>query len=148
MLKTAKKVNGFSLVEVIVVIAVIGSLLAISAPVYRGVQTRYDFDLALDVVRIATARAQVLSQGASHDSSWGVSFFSNKAIVFKGSSFSGRDQGFDEIYSIPAGLSLSGTTELSFIKNSGFLPTSSTLILSNSSRTKTLTINTKGVFNY
>lgn len=140
---------GFTLIEMLLSVAVITLIAGTSAPVYQSFQVRND----LDIVTVSTVhslrRAQVLSQSIEGDTSWGVKTQSGSLILFKGTSFAGRDTMFDELFSIPTSITPSGVSEIVFDKLTGFPQTTGTITFtSNANETKTITINAKGMVNY
>lgn len=141
--------KGFSLLEVILVIATIAVLAAVAVPVYSHLQVRNDLDVATNTTLQTLRRAQTLSQAVEGDSSWGVKLQSADITLFKGSSFAGRDTNFDEIYTLSGNVIPSGISEIVFSKLLGNPNTTGTLTLtSTNNETQNITINLKGFLNY
>ena len=144
-----KKQSGFTLIELMVSLALIMILASISIPVYHSFQTRNDLDIAVSTTAQIIRRAQALSQAVSGDSSWGVYAQSNKITIFKGTSFLGRDSSFDETFETPSISNVSGLTELVFQKFSGEPITTGDIILKSvDDETKKISIGAKGVLSY
>ncbi len=59
-----KKQSGFTLIELMVSLALIMILASISIPVYHSFQTRNDLDIAVSTTAQIIRRAQALSQAA------------------------------------------------------------------------------------
>lgn len=108
------QVRGFTLLELLLAVAIIVGLGFLSAPVYIQYQTNNDLLLARDIAAQSFRRAQLYAQGSKGDSGWGVYVGSGLLTVFRGSSYATRDTGFDEVYDISSALSVSGDTEVIF----------------------------------
>ena len=140
---------GFSLLEVLLSVTLIGVLGAVGAPLYLRLQVRNDLDLATVSVAHSWRRAQILSQGAEGDSNWGVKVQTEGIVLFKGTSYAGRDSSFDEIYEMPAVISPSGLTEVTFSKVFGRAQTTGTLTLTSlNGELHSLTLNVYGMVEY
>ncbi|MEI6378464.1 MAG: type II secretion system protein [Candidatus Falkowbacteria bacterium] len=98
--------KAFTILELIIVIAIVAVLAAVGWPSltrYQGsgrIQT--GAEQAADFLRIANQSAV----SGLANSAYGVKFFSNRAVLFKGVSFSERDQLFDQQIFFDRGLSL------------------------------------------
>ena len=142
---------GFTLIELMLSIAVIGLLAGLSLPVYASFNNRNNLDLTTQSVATLLRRAETYSRGAKSDSQWGVEIQSSKATLFLGSNFSSRDVTYDEEVTTPSSIALSSLSEVLFSKLDG-MPTTTgsvTVSLTNGvSETRTITINAKGVINY
>lgn len=152
----SRRASGFSLIEVLLSVAIIAMLAGLSAPIYGSFQTRNDLDIAAQGVANALRRAQTYARGVSGDSQWGVEIQSTGATLFKGSVFASRPTALDELTSIPATITPSGTTEIIYTKLEG-LPTVSgsavttpvsITLTSSANEIRTLTINAKGMVAY
>ncbi len=111
------KHSGFSLVEMLMVIGIIGVVGGITVPLYRDYQVRNDLNVATEQVTQGLARARLLSQSAQGDAGWG--FYIPDGVLFKGDSYATRDESADEIYEMPSTIATSGLTEVSYSKNKG-----------------------------
>lgn len=140
--------QGFSLIEVLLAIALIALLSGLAAPVFLRLQTKNDLDLAAVSLAQSLRRAQVLAQAVDGDTSWGVKAQNGSIVIFKGVSYTARDTLYDESFDLPAGISPSGTTEYVFSKFTGLPQTTGSVTLSTESDTQTVTLNAKGIVNY
>lgn len=141
--------KGFTLIEVLLVMMLIGLLAGIGIPVYHALQTRNDLDIAATAAAQNLRRAQILAQAVDGDAMWGLRLDPGSIVVFKGSSFATRDPGYDETFTIGGTIALSGLSEVVFSKATGLPQTTGTIILTSSaSETRTITINAKGAVSF
>lgn len=143
--QTISRISGFTLLEVLVTVTVIGLLAGFAAPVYQSFQVRADVDIAALSTVHNLRRAQSLAMASAGDSTWGVRVGPGSIVVFQGESYASRDAQFDEVTAINTALTLGGMTEVVFSKVSG-LPVSTGIIsFSARERTLTVTINSHGM---
>ncbi|HSX07130.1 MAG TPA: prepilin-type N-terminal cleavage/methylation domain-containing protein [Candidatus Saccharimonadia bacterium] len=143
------KSAGFTLVEVLLSVAIITMLTGLSLPLYESFVRRNDLDLTTQSIATMIRRAETYSRGTKSDSTWGVEFQSTNAILFRGSMFASRDTSYDEMVTIPVSITPSGLSELTFTKLTGAPNTTGSLTLaSTTNTTKTITINAKGTVDY
>lgn len=141
--------KGFTLVEILLALALIAFIAGASIPVYQSFQIKNELDNALNTLVQTLRRAQLLSQAVDGDSPWGVYLQSNSLTLFKGASFAARDANFDEAFAFQTELTPSGIQEIVFDKFSGTLQTTGTITLTtNTGETKSATINERGTINY
>ena len=141
--------GGFTLLEVLLSIAIIAVIAGLSMPVYQSYQTRNDLDVATTSIVQSLRRAQVLSQAVDGDTTWGLYVQSGSATLFQGASYMTRNSGFDEIFDVPTAITPSGLQEVVFTKFTGEPQAIGTIILiSNTNETRNITINTKGMVSF
>lgn len=141
--------SGFTLIEILLSIAIIAAITGFGLPVYRAVMVRNDLDIGATILVQTARRAQILSQASLGDSNWGISIQSGKITLFKGTSFLARDITYDEVYDLSTSLTPTGTTEIVYTKFTGVPQTTGNITLtSNTNETKTITINGKGTVNF
>jgi type II secretory pathway pseudopilin PulG len=118
MEKKIKFFLGFTAIELILVIALISSSLAIVSPIYFSSKTKNDLRLSSEVLVDSLRRAQNLSMAVSDDSSWGVKIDDSVGMVtiFKGDSYSTREDVLDEEVCLSSNIYFSGTNEIVFSK--------------------------------
>jgi len=147
---TKRKLSkGFTLIETILSIALIGALAGIAAPIFQSLQVKNDLDIGANTITRSLRRAQILSMAGDGDSNWGVGVQNGSVVLYKGSNYSERDTNYDESFEIAGSVTASGLSEVSYAKFTG-LPSGVGSITLSSSRgdTKTITINEKGIPNY
>lgn len=141
--------KGFTLIEIMLVIALMVVIGGISAPVYQSFQVKNNLDVASYTVAQTLRRAQVLSQVGASDSPWGVHIESGSATLFKGASYTSRDTLLDEVSEISTNIIPSGISDIIFSKLLGEPQVTGNIILTTSNDdTKTITINAKGTVEY
>lgn len=114
---TMRSSHGFSLIEVVIVVGLIGSIAGVGIPLYRDYQIRNDLNLATEQVTQGLARARLLSQAANNDDSWG--FYAPAGVLYKGDSYATRDPNFDETYPMPSTIGIKGLFEVNYSKTNG-----------------------------
>ena len=146
---TGRSLTGFTLIEILLVIVIVGLLAGVGVPIYQALQNRNDLDIAASAVVQDPRRAPILAQSVSGDSTWGARILPGSVVVFKGASYATRDQSYDETFSINTSLVISGIQEVVFAKLSG-LPqtTGNTVLTSRANEARTITINSKGTVSY
>ena len=76
-----RSINGVSLIEILITIAIAALLLAIGFASFRGFKARYDLNSAAHALYSDIMWCQQNSMGAPH--SLGISFSAHKYIIFK-----------------------------------------------------------------
>ncbi len=148
MLKKLNNNAGFSLLELLLSVAVISLLTGLSLPVYRTLIKKNDLDITANTIASSLRRAQVLSQAVDGDTTWGIKIQSGDITLFKGASYTDRDTNFDETFEVPTTISAGGTTEVVFTKFTGFPQTIGTINLTTESDSRSVSINEKGTITY
>ena len=144
-----KRQNGFTLIEVVLTISLLAIIGGIGVPVYNSFHNRNSLDLAISAYANGIRRAQAQAQGVVGDSAWGVRIQSGSITVFKGASFVARDNTYDETFSIPGSISITGLQEVVFAKLSGLPQATGNLTLTSANNeSKILSLNAKGMVDY
>lgn len=140
--------RGFTLIELLLSVGVISILLMISVPVLQRYIVKNDMDVITNVVVQDIYRAQNLARSGENHGSWGVYIQSGSITLFQGTSYSGRNQGKDEIYTIPSSIVVSGQNEYVFSLFSGLPTSSGSTTIQNNSDTKSVSVNSQGIISY
>ena len=149
MLNYRFKRKGFTLLEMLLSIAILTLLAGLSVPIYRSFYTKNDLNLSSETLVHALRRAQSESQGVLNDSSRGVYIESGNIRLFSGSSYATRDVNLDENFEIPQNIQLSGLNEVVFDKVSGLPQATGEFILTSvNNEVSTTTINSMGTIFY
>jgi len=104
--------KSFTAMEVLIVASIIVVMAALSVPVYRQYLIRSDLDIAQEQTEQALRRALILSQAGEHAAQWGVSV--PDGILFRGSSYEGRNPDHDELFHLPPTITVIGIQEVAF----------------------------------
>ncbi len=139
---------GFTLLEVLLAVAILALITGIGLPIFRSWQVSNDLDVAATITVQSLRRAQFLSQAVDSDQSWGVRIEPGQVIIFQGNSFATRNASKDESFNISGHITASGLTEVVFSKFYGLPQSSGTIIFSSNNQTRTVTINSKGTVFY
>ena len=141
--------RGFTLLEMLLSIAIIAILAGLSVPIYQSFEARNDLDIATVTAVQSLRRAQVLSEAVLNDSSWGVHIATSSVTIFKGASFTGRDSSYDEQISSAQSVAYSGLSDVVFSKLLGMPSATGTIMAtSTTNETRTININAKGAISY
>lgn len=105
--KLSLKARGFSLVEIILVIAITGILLAAAYPVGTNFLARSAYNNTINEVTSSLRIAQLNSTAGKEDSVWGVYLTSSDVTLFKGTNYASRDTTYDVVYAVPTTVALS-----------------------------------------
>jgi len=120
-----KNNQGLTLIEILLVVAIIAIIAGISVPFYRNFQTSQELDIASKDMLLNLRDAQNRSKVGQDDSVWGVHFNSSfdEYGIFQGTTFSSY---FDDAVIIPGVLSVTSNfgTDITFTKALGAPSTS------------------------
>lgn len=146
------KLSGFTLIEVILMIALMIFIGIIASPFYGNFLFGQEADRAAVELRESLTKARFYSMMGKGNDQWGVAFDTNRIILFRGNSFSGRDPVFDESYPLHDLVTLTGLDEVVFDRGTGVpssQPTITITLYGNSdtptTHTHILTVNAAGV---
>jgi len=139
-----EKVEGFTLIEILIVIAIMAVLAALTIPVGVNFFVSQQLDTVVDEVMQVLRRAQLKGMTQERDSDWGIRFNSDTYVLFKGSSFASRDPVFDEDFDLAGGITTSGISEVVFAKFSGVPNVIGTITISQGSKSKAIDVNAVG----
>lgn len=147
-MKTKLRTQGFTLIEILIVISMILFLFGLSLPVYQSMMFGSEVENANKILVSTLRRAQTQSTAGLDDSKWGVYVTSTHVILFKGDTYATRDTTADTSYTFPAALAVSGPTEIVFTKRYGTPSTTGTIILSLNDKIAQIVINSKIIESY
>ena len=135
---------SFSLLELLIVLAVVVTVAAISIPMYREYLIRNDLDLAAEQTIQMLNSAQARSRAGLENSSWGVSIA--QKTIYKGSTYADRDPSYDEVYSFAPNITISGLSETTFSQLYGIPDRKGTIVLTAiNSDTREITVSDDGL---
>lgn len=149
--------SGFTLLETLIVVSVVVLLISLSLVDWRYFQDRSELKNSVNEVLSLLKLAQSRTLAFEQSSQWGVYFDDSldphRYILFKGVSYSGRDQAFDEIHNLPKRIKFSqlglegGGKEVVFERLDGTTKNFGTISLwlaTNHSQTETVYIQSSG----
>ncbi len=141
--------KGFTLVEILLSLAILAVLIAVSAPVYQQLQSQNGMDNLTTIVAQDMRRAQSHARASDGGLPWGVDISSNTVTLFEGSSYASRVQAYDETYAFSSDITVSGLLDVVFSELSGDPQSIGTTTFSVSSgATRTLSLNAHGTISY
>lgn len=145
--------KGFTLIEILLSLALIAVVTVMGLPVYNYFQAKSDLSTTADAIVSAFRRAQSLAVAVDGDTSWGVAIVTgtpNRLVIFRGLSYGSRDNTYDEDLELQNTVALSGTGEVVFSKFYGLpTPSTGTIILTNTaSDSQNIVFNEKGTLSY
>ncbi len=140
------KKNGFTLLELLLVVALMGILAVVAAPMYLSLQAENEMNITSVTIGDIIRKTQLKAQAVDGNSSWGTEIQTGNLIIFKGDNFSNRDQSLDEIFSIANTITVSGLTEIIFSPLNGIPNNTGTIKLEHTDGRKSqISINTLGI---
>lgn len=141
--------NGFTLIEILLSLALLGIIGGMSVPLYQSFQNQNQLNVAATTMTQTLRRAQALSRANDGDSKWGVYVETGAITLFQGDDFSSRNTVFDEQFDIPESLSVSGGQEFVFAKVTG-LPdmAGSVTIVGPADSERSVSVNDQGMVSY
>ena len=143
------KQGGFTLLEVMLSVVMIGILTGLSLPLYNSFAARNDLDNTTQQVVAALRRAETYARDGRSDSAWSVEIQSSAVTLFKGTVFATRDAAYDETVTLPGSATASGLSEVQFAKLSAAPSATGNITLtSTSNTTRTISINAKGTIDF
>lgn len=145
-----KKGEGFTLIELILVVALMAIIGGMSAPFFPSFQVSSDLYTYTDTVARTLRRAQSQSITGKNENSWGVYFntVDSTVTLFYGNNYATRDQSYDEVENIPASFDFvtDFSDEIFFDLYSGSPSAAGSVVLTSSnSESETVLINSLGV---
>lgn len=121
------KRTGFTIIEMLMVLGIVGVISGVTVPLYRDYQVRNDLNITTEQVTQGLARARLLSQSAQDDAGWG--FYVPAGVLYKGDSYATRDTASDEIYPMPSTITVTGLFDIAYTKVKGQPSSTGAIIL-------------------
>lgn len=143
------KMKGFTIVELLLTIAMIAIITGVAIPLYSISQSKDDLETESSMVASAIRSARIFSTSGKENSEWGFHVETGKLIIFKGASYPSRDTSFDEELQIGESIAFSGLNDIYFTKLYGIPNTTGSLVLTiPNGSTKNIEINGQGTISY
>lgn len=141
--------SGFTLLEVMLSVALLAIIGIFSAPVFHNFQVRNDQDIAVESGVHILRQAQSYARSGSNNTDWSVHFSTSSITLFQGQQFLSRDTSWDEVALLPGSVTISGTSEISFLLSSGQVSTTGTIyFISTNGETRNIAVNKYGTIEY
>lgn len=140
---------GFTLVEVLLILAILGLISGLAIPFYQSFQVSSEFDNTTQEIVQTMRRAQITAMSSKSLSDYGVHFADQQYIIFRGATFNPADI-YNESFEIASTLSVStgGNDDIVFSSVSGLPNVEATIILnSTNGKNSNIIINGLGVIN-
>ena len=87
MLRHRASRSGFTIIELMITVALVAMVAAFSFSAFQSFQVKNDLDIAVNTIVQSLWRAQTLAQASDGDISWGVKVQSGSIVLFGGASF-------------------------------------------------------------
>jgi Tfp pilus assembly protein FimT len=139
---------GFTLVELLLSMSLVFIIVGFSIPVTKSFLDQNEFDVAFRFITGAVRKAHIYSMSGKNDSIWGYRIQSNTVIVFSGATYATRTTSLDEVSTFSDKISASGASEIVFAKVTGLPNTTGNVNISNTFKSKSISINSKGIVTY
>lgn len=145
--------RGITLVEVVVVIGIVVIIAVLGFPFASTFENARRFEVAGDEMMATLRRAQGRAAVGEGGSAYGVHFVAGTAAsytLFRGNSFSGRDESYDEVYELPGTVTLAfsfagGGSDVVFLPLRGRTANAGTLTLTGTAaEERRITVNAEG----
>ncbi|TSC59105.1 MAG: peptidase S8/S53 subtilisin kexin sedolisin [Candidatus Peregrinibacteria bacterium Greene0416_19] len=104
--------KGFTLIEMLLVMGVLGVMSSLSIPLLRSYQIRNDLALAKNQITQGLERTKLLAQSGHQDAKW--SFYVPEGILFQGGDYTNYDPSRAERYPMPSNIKTSGLTQVTY----------------------------------
>lgn len=141
--------DGFTLIEVLLSVAIIGLLVGISLPVYESYSRRNDLDVTTQGAVAMFRRAATYARSMNEDAAWSVRVETGKMTLYQGTDYVNRDTATDETLIIPSSITSDYAGDVQFAKLTATPSiTGSMTLTSTTNDTRTITLNAKGMVDF
>lgn len=140
--------RGFTLLEILLVVALISAMVGITSPVLVRLQRSNDLQVAQQALVQAHRRSQQLARASKNDQTWGVEAQTGSITTFMGTSYALRDPSYDEVFSISPSITISGVGETVYSKTFVTPSVTGSTTLTGDGVSRITTINAEGTVEY
>ena len=146
----AARHRGFSLIETIMAVAMLGILLAIATPTLGSLVTRNDVRISADTAVDALREAQSAAMARKDSGQYGVHFETGQFVFFEGTSYSVGDPD-NVVHELDPQVEITGITltgggsEAFFVNHKGTTAQDGTIVFTSETGTRTITVNAAGL---
>ncbi len=138
--------RGFTIIELLLVVSIISILAVVTSSVGSGFLVRNATKNTTQQLISDLRIAQLNSVSGKRDSSWGVKVGSKRIVLFKGSSYSTRDQSLDEVFIVGSAININDA-EVVFQKITGNTAQAVLTISNNVGESTNVSVNEVGSVN-
>lgn len=149
MIRVQRQVKGFSLIEVLLILAILGLVGGMSIPFYQSFQVKSELENTTKEITQTIRRAQITAMSSEGLTAHGIHFSGQQYILFRGAVYNPADI-YNEAFDIASTLSVftGGNDDIIFSSVSGIPNVEATIIInSNNGASNSITINGLGVLN-
>jgi prepilin-type N-terminal cleavage/methylation domain-containing protein len=139
--------RGFTFIELLLVITLLLILGTMGTAFTARFLTQNAVDNTTDQFTNSLRKAQLNAMMGKQNSNWGVNYTSNTITLYRGNSYATRTIGFDERYTVNAGVTVTGISDINFTRVTGLPGSTPTITISGSGSNNSITINSQGVIN-
>lgn len=139
-----KSNQGFTFIEIVIVLGILGVMLAIGLPISLEVYRNYLLTAEVRNLLSILRRAENLVFANVGGSNHGVALQSDKFVLFQGPAYTLRLPAYDEEYLRAPSVTVTGFSEIVFAPLSGKPNATATIVFTNGLRSETLDINAEG----
>lgn len=136
---------GFTFVELILLVGMILILTTMSTAFYSRFINQNSVANASDQIVMQLRKAQMYAMMGKQNSNWGVGYSSNTITLYRGPVFSGHNSAFDENFTVPISVTITGLSDVNFTKTTGVTSASSITISDQDGNSFTVDVNDLGV---
>ena len=136
-----KRVKGLTLIELLIVIAIIGILGAATTPFLSNFVLRSAFDTTVDRAISSIRKAQNFAMDGRNNETWGVCVTESKIRVYAGSCDSPT---ISDNFSFPDTVTVSGLNDTTFSSTRGEPSQTLSITISSTLDSATITLNSAG----
>lgn len=137
---------AFTLTELLLTIAIIIIISTFSVAWYGRFLTQNAVQDTVDRLVGNFRKAQIYAMTSKWGDRWGVNVSGGNMTLYRGSSYATRNTAFDEVFTINSTLTVSGMSDLNFMRITGTpSATPAITIADQSNNSKTVTMNSQGV---
>jgi prepilin-type N-terminal cleavage/methylation domain-containing protein len=139
--------RGFSLIELVIVLSIMLMLSAVVGTLASNTLPKSQLQSESEAMVESLRHAQALSIAGKHDQLWGVHLSATTLTLFAGTNYAARDTQYDQVRTLPAGISVSGLADVVFEAITGQTSNTGTITLTAeaTSETVSMTVNARGL---
>lgn len=139
---------GFTLVEILLSLALLAGLAGLTLPVYQSFQNRNNLRTSTLSVVDSLRQARSFARANQHDAGWSVRITNGEVLLFAGDDYVNRNADYDRPVVLPETLNPSGQTTYYFAPVTGYVDDTGSVTLELLEEETNVTVNEKGMIDY